>query len=178
MPNYIIIDVETPDEANTRISSISIHTLSEHTLSLAYSSLVNPEIPFDEFNINLTGITPEMVASAPTFPKVWEEIRPILDSGIVVAHFAEFDLSVLRKCLEAYGIKWKPSVPYLCTVMIGREVLPGIKHKLNVMCEYYGIELDHHKAESDSRACGEILLRYIDAGVDLERFISEFVFPG
>ena len=44
-------------------------------------------------------------------------------------------------------------------------MLPSIRHNLNVMCEYYGIELEHHKAESDSRACGEILLRYIDAGV-------------
>lgn len=177
MTKYIIIDIETPDKANTRISSICIHTLTINTIELSYSSLVNPEIPFDEFNVNLTGITTEMVASAPTFPQVWEEIRPVLDSGIIVGHFAEFDLSVIWSCLKAYGLSWKPSVQYLCTVKIGREVLPSIRHNLNVMCEYYGIELEHHKAESDSRACGEILLRYIDAGVDVEMFISEFAFP-
>lgn len=152
----------------------SIHTLTADKLEESYYSLVNPEIPFDDFNINLTGITPEMVAGAPTFPEVWEEIRPILDSGIVVAHFAEFDLSMLRSCLHAYSLSWKPTVRFLCTCKMGRELLPDIKHKLNVMCEYFGIELDHHKASSDCRACGEILLRFIEDGVDVERFISEY----
>ena len=174
MTKYIIIDTETPDEANTRISSISIHTLTADKLEESYYSLVNPEIPFDTFNINLTGITPEMVADAPTFPEVWEEIRPILDSGIVVAHFAEFDLGMLRSCLRAYNLSWKPTVRFLCTCKMGRELLPDIKHKLNVMCDYFGIPLDHHNASSDSRACGEILLRFIEDGVDVERFISEY----
>ena len=174
MTKYIIIDTETPDEANTRISSISIHTLTADKLEESYYSLVNPEIPFDTFNINLTGIAPEMVADAPTFPEVWEVIRPILDNGIIVAHFAEFDLGMLRSCLKAYGLEWKPKVQYLCTCKMGRELLPDIKHKLNVMCEYFGIPLDHHNASSDSRACGEILLRFIRDGVDVEKFISEY----
>ena len=174
MTKYIVIDTETPDEANTRISSISIHTLQGETIEETYTTLVNPEIPFDTFNINLTGITPEMVADAPTFPEVWEEIRPILDSGIVVAHFAEFDLGMLRSCLQAYNLSWKPTVRFLCTCKMGRELLPDIKHKLNVMCDYFGIPLDHHNASSDSRACGEILLRFIRDGVDVERFISEY----
>ena len=57
---------------------------------------------------------------------------------------------------------------------MGRELLPDIKHKLNVMCEYFGIPLDHHNASSDSRACGEILLRFMRDGVDVERFVSEY----
>jgi len=40
-----------------------------------------------------------------------------------------------------------------------------------VLREYGGIELDHHKADSDSRACAEILLRYLEAGADIRPFI-------
>ena len=45
---------------------------------------------------------------------------------------------------------------------MGRRLLPGISHRLNDLCAYYGIELDHHQADSDSRACAQILLRYME----------------
>ena len=54
---------------------------------------------------------------------------------------------------------------YVCTVRIGRKILPDISHRLNEMCKYYQIELDHRKADSDSRACAEILIRYMQSGV-------------
>lgn len=34
-----------------------------------------------------------------------------------------------------------------------------------------GICLDHHQADSDSRACAEILLRYMQAGAQPEQFV-------
>lgn len=46
---------------------------------------------------------------------------------------------------------------------------------LNVMCDQYGIALDHHKADSDARACAEILLRYMESGVDVSGYVKEFV---
>ena len=38
------------------------------------------------------------------------------------------------------------------------------------MCRYYCIELDHHQADSDSHACAEILLRYMQSGVRIAEF--------
>ena len=135
-----------------------------------YFSYVNPETFFDIFNIQLTGIDADTVADAPTFPQLWEKIEPTMSSGILVAHNAVFDLGVLKKCLRDYGIGWKTMVKYCCTVQIGRKAVPGISHKLNDLCEYFGIELDHHKADSDGHACALILLRYFVLGV-LERDI-------
>lgn len=54
---------------------------------------------------------------------------------------------------------------------MGRRLLPGMSHKLNVLCDHYGICLDHHKADSDSRACAAILLRYLVDGADIRQFI-------
>ena len=42
MTKYIIIDTKTPDEANTRISSISIHTLQGEEIE-AIQVLRSPE---------------------------------------------------------------------------------------------------------------------------------------
>lgn len=67
-----------------------------------YFTLVNPEQPFDWFNTKLTGISEESVAGAPTFPQLWEQIEPVMNSGILVAHNASFDMWVLRKWKEVH----------------------------------------------------------------------------
>ena len=55
-----------------------------------------------------------------------------------------------------------------------QRILPKMSYKLNALCDYYGIELDHHHAGSDSLACAEILLRYIEDGVDINQFIKTY----
>jgi len=171
---YIAFDVETPNRYNSRMSAIGISVIEDGEIVEEFYSLVDPEQPFDWFNTQLTGISEESVADAPTFPQLWEKIKPILSSGILAAHNASFDTGVLRRCLCDYGIDWCPSVKGLCTVTMGRSLLPGISHKLNDMCDYYGIDLNHHRADSDSHACAEILLRYLKSGAEPEKYIRTY----
>ena len=167
MERFIVFDVETPNLKNNRMSSIGVTLIEDKKIIGSYSSLINPETTFDKFNVDLTGINEDLVKDAPTFPEVWKKIQPFFDSGILVAHNAKFDLSVLKQCLNDYGIKWKDQVPYICTVQIGRKFYPNMSHKLNVMSEYFGIELNHHQADSDCNACAEILLNYMKDGIDV-----------
>ena len=174
MERFIVFDVETPNRFNNRISAIGITVIEDGEISDSFYSLVNPETHFDYFNTRLTGISEESVMYSPTFPDLWCQIEPIMASGILVAHNAVFDMGVLKKCLCDYNIDWKENAPYLCTVQMGRRLLPKMSHKLNVLCDYYGICLDHHKADSDSSACAEILLRYIESGADPSQFIKTY----
>lgn len=168
---YVAFDVETPNAANNRMSAIGITVIEGGRIVDEFAALVDPECHFDRFNVQLTGITPAMAAEAPTFPELWPVIGPVLSDGLLVAHNAPFDMGVLAKCLRAYGIPWRERADYACTCQMGRRCYPQFpNHKLNTMCEYLGIALDHHQAGSDSRACGELLLRYLDRGLDVERF--------
>ena len=171
---YIAFDVETPNRYNNRMSAIGIAVIEDGQIVDTFYSLVDPEQPFDWFNSVLTGINEETVFDAPSFPEVWEQIEPIMSSGILVAHNASFDMGVMRKCLDSYEIEWKPYVKGICTVTMGRSILPGISHKLNDLCDYYGICLNHHQADSDSQACAEILLRYIENGADPAKYIRTY----
>ena len=171
---YVVFDVETPNRYNSRMSAIGISIVEDGRIVGDYYSLVDPEQPFDWFNTVLTGINEETVFDAPTFPEVWREIEPLMSSGILVAHNAGFDMCVLRKCLDSYEIEWQPSVKGICTVVMGRSILPGISHKLNDLCDYYGICLNHHRADSDSRACAEILIRYLESGAVPENYIRTY----
>ncbi len=174
MYRYIVFDVETPNRYNNRMSAIGITVVENGAVAQEYYSLVNPECGFDFFNVNLTGIDEDLVQDSPDFPTLWQEIEPLMSSGILVAHNAVFDMGVLRHCLQDYGIEWKPYARYLCTVQVGRKHLPDMSRKLNCLCDYYGIQLDHHHAGSDSRAAAEILLRYAQEGVDLRQFIRTY----
>lgn len=174
MNRYIVFDVETPNRENSRMSAIGISVIENGCIVDSFFSYVDPEQPFDSFNTDLTGIDEDTVADAPTFPELWEQIEPLMASGMLVAHNAQFDMGVLRKCLQDYSIRWKLKAQAICTVLIGRSILPDISHKLNNMCSYYGICLDHHQADSDSRACAEILLRYMQDGTLVDRYVKEY----
>ena len=171
MAGFTVFDVETPNRMSNRISAIGITVIENGMITDEFYSLVNPETHFDYFNTQLTGISEETVRDAPTFPELWMQIEPLMSGGLLVPHNAVFDMNVLKKCLRDYEIKWKPYARYICTVQMGRRLLPGMSHKLNVLCDHYGICLDHHKADSDSRACAEILLRYQEDGADIRQFI-------
>lgn len=104
MAVYIVFDVETPNRANDRMSAIGITAIKDSKIVANYFSLVDPETHFDYFNTQLTDIDAEKVKNAPNFAELWKKIEPIMSKGILVAHNAVFDMSVLRSCLRSYGI--------------------------------------------------------------------------
>ena len=172
---YIAFDVETPNGANSRMSAVGIVTAEDGRIVDEFYSLVNPETWFAPFNIQLTGITPEMAEKAPTFEELWPALGPLLESGLLIAHNAPFDMGVLAKCLRAYCIDWRDTVWYACTCRMGRRVYPQLpNHKLDTLCAYLDIDLDHHQAGSDSRACAEILIDCLDRGAEIAAFRREY----
>lgn len=162
---FIVFDTETPNFRNNRMSAIGISVVEHGEITEEFCTLVNPEAEFDAFNIRLTGITPEAAEHAPTFPQLWEQIRPLFESGMLVAHNAPFDMGVLAKCLDAYSIHWRPWARYVCTVKFARTALPGMpNYKLNTLCDQLGIGLNHHNAGSDAHAAAELLIRCMQSG--------------
>ena len=170
---YIVFDVETPNSRNDRISSIGISVVENGKIIEEFYSLVNPEEEFNYFNIKLTGITPGMVEDAPTFAELWEKIGSIMESGILIAHNAPFDMGVLSKCLLHYGIETKEEFTYACTCRMAKKCMPFLpSHRLNNVSEHLGITLSHHDASSDSRAAAEILIHCMENGIDVSDFIK------
>ena len=173
---YVAFDVETPNSRNDRISAIGVVVVENGEQTTHFYTLVDPQTQFDAFNIRLTGITPRMVRGKPTFPVLWTLLRPLLEKGILCAHNAPFDLSVLGHCLRDYGIDWMPQRDYVCTCRMGRRLVPQLpNHRLDTMAAWLGLPLDHHNALSDTRACAGLLQYYLRQG-DLSAFRSRYDF--
>jgi len=157
MDNILFFDVETPDKHHTRICQIGIicDDLNGNTI-FCKSFLINPEIAFDEMNMQVHGITPKDVKDAPTFPDVWKEIGPYFKSSLLIAHNTPFDLAVLDKTLLYYKIPFDVA-NFLDTKEKASELHDIEDCKLDTLCSYFGVELlHHHDALADTRACREI----------------------
>ena len=160
---FTVFDVETPNAANDRMSAVGITLVEDRAVVGRFYSIVNPEERFDPFNIALTGITPAMAARSPTFPDLWETIRPYMEFGILCAHNAPFDMSVLSKCLVHYALPWRERTEYLCSCRFSRAVWPDLEnHRLDTLARFLGVSLCHHRADSDSEVCARILVRCLE----------------
>ena len=172
---FAVFDVETPNYNNDRISAIGVCIVEDDEIKLSKYWLCNPETYFNSFNIQLTGITPDDVADAMNFSELWEELLPLFDGRILIAHNAPFDMGVLAKCCKAYGISDLRYVPYACTVRMSKRAFPDLpNHKLNTVSDFLGIDLLHHRADSDTLACAKILLACMEQGVSVIPFINVY----
>ncbi|AUP77539.1 exonuclease domain-containing protein [Flavivirga eckloniae] len=148
---YTIIDVETTGEGN-KITEISIFKYDGSQIIDEFTSLVNPEIYIPVYITTLTGIDNAMVAKAPTFSEIAEDILAITEGAIFVAHSVNFDYNVIRNEFKAIDIDFRRKK--LCTVRLSRKLIPGHKsYSLGKICKALEIDIkDRHRARGDAEA--------------------------
>ena len=159
---FVAIDFETANARRNSACSLGVIQHEDGVYS-RQSWLIKPEpLEFTPFNIQIHGITPQMVRNAPTFEEVWQEFREVLESNIVVAHNAAFDMSVIRYSLDQYKLPY-PSIDYLCTLKLAQKALPGlINYKLPTVARQFGFDFRHHDALEDAMAAAEVLVHLLD----------------
>lgn len=157
MPDFVAIDFETANHyANSACSLAAVTVEGGTSVREAYTLIKPPFMRFDPMNVSIHGITEKEVAHKPTFDQLWGRIRAHLEGNIVIAHYAVFDMRVLRSMLKTYDLK-RPDMTYACTVEISRKVWPGLpNHKLDTMGDFLGISFQHHQALDDARTCAAI----------------------
>ncbi|HEY0668701.1 MAG TPA: exonuclease domain-containing protein, partial [Sphingobacteriaceae bacterium] len=99
---YAIVDIETTGghASSNGITEIAIIIHDGFTELSRFETLVNPEIPIPIYIRALTGITEEMVKSAPVFKDIAGEIYQLLHDKIFIAHNVNFDYSFLKHHLS------------------------------------------------------------------------------
>lgn len=150
------IDFETANENPASICSVGIASMEDGCILDTYASLIRPAANVSRFskrNIAVHGIYPSDVRDAPSFYDVYGEITDILEGSLVTAHNAAFDMNCLKAACLNCGLP-VPHLRYFDTVQLSRFVFPALdSHRLNIVCDYMHVELDHHKADSDAYGC-------------------------
>lgn len=156
---YAIVDLETtggiPESEAIIEMAIILH--DGNRITETYTTLVNPGKEIPPFISRLTGITNDMVASAPRFSDIADEVAGLLENRVFVAHNVMFDYSFLTHQLEKSGFKVEHKL--FCTCHSGRKLLPGHpSYSLGKLCRSLGIVLrGAHRAEADARATVSLL---------------------
>ena len=163
--DFVAFDFETASPKRNSACSLALTVVQNNQVVDELYSLINPKTQFSPFNIQIHGITPDMVQNAPTFSELWPHIANFFTADkLVVAHNAPFDCSVLNKTLTNLEMK-VPHFNVLDTVKTSKSLYANLgfkDNKLNTLCTNLGIDLrQHHNAMYDSRACAEILLNQL-----------------
>ena len=164
---FLALDFETATNEPTSACEIGVALVENGRVTASGGWLLKPpQWPaFNWRNVEVHGIQPADVATAPTFAELWPELtRWLAAAPTLVAHNASFDVRVLRAAL-AHDHLPVPGGQYACSVQFARRLWPRLtSHRLNSLCAHHGIGLErHHRAEDDARACAEITLRALDA---------------
>ncbi|MCM5678794.1 exonuclease domain-containing protein [Schlegelella sp. S2-27] len=158
------VDLETTGGTpnGDRITEVAVIQVDEGGVT-EWSSLVNPGMSIPPFVQGLTGITNEMVAGAPRFDQLADEIEARLRDRVFVAHNARFDHGFLKQEFLRLGRAFRPAV--VCTVKLSRRLFPQhARHNLDALVARHGLQVsDRHRALGDARAiwqfwqaaCGE-----------------------
>lgn len=176
---YCVIDVETTGRSPQwdHIIEVAALKISDGQEVGRFSSLVQPpSMPggtyVDEFIAALTGITDEMLESAPFAPDVLAEFASFVGDMPVVGHYVGFDINFLYDSFDRY-LDRPFSNDYIDSLRIARKLHPEMSHhRLEDLVDLFSItHNDAHRAMGDVEATAECFARLKDEA--LERYGSE-----
>lgn len=163
---FVVIDLETSGASastGSAITEIGAVKVCGGDVKGTFQTLINPHTPLSPFIVELTGITDQMLAEAPSV----ETILPILfeffgspEEVVFVAHNAPFDLSFLKAASALHGYIW-PDFRVLDTVKLARLVLTRedvANYQLGTLAQYFNTQVaPSHRALDDARATVDVL---------------------
>lgn len=158
--DYVVVDVETTGGRGEqhRITEIGAVRVRGGRMRQEFSTLVNPQRAIPANITRLTGISAAMVADAPYFADIADELAEFFDGAIFVAHNVEFDYGFVHREFRRIGRSLK--MPKLCTAQSMRRLYPGLRsYALANLCRHFDVPLEnHHRALCDARAAAELLI--------------------
>ncbi len=159
----VMLDFETTGlspEMGDRITEVAALRIVGGEIRERYVSLVNCGVRIPSFITQLTGITQQMVDTAPPSQRVVAELLDFIGGDMLAAHNASFD----DKFLKAEG--WRIGRPtghcgLVCSLKLSRRLFPGLpSYKLGKLSSSLGIQFrgTAHRAEADAEVAAEVLL--------------------
>ncbi len=163
----VFLDLETTGASagQDRITEVGLIEVDGGYFVREWSTLVNPGIPIPPLIQSLTGINDSMVATAPHFEDIAEELYEAIDGRMLIAHNARFDYGFLEH--EFSRIDQSFSAPVLCTVRLSRKLFPQhARHNLDTLISRHDIDCDaRHRALGDARVLWQLAQQWrVDPG--------------
>lgn len=158
---FVAVDIETTGcrPGTSSIIEIGAARIERGRIVDTLSALVRPTEPIPAVVERLTGITDQMVASAPTIGEVIGVFAAFAHGAVLLAHSHRFDLGFLD--YETELVTGTPfQRPILDTLCLARVLHPEIeRNNLRDLAAFYGVEqIPNHRALPDAVATAQVFL--------------------
>lgn len=157
--DYTVIDLETTGLSinDCEIIEMSAVKVRDNKIVDEYTTLVKPAYEIPDTITELTGITNELVADAPSIIEVLPDFIDFIGDDIVLGHnINSFDVNIIYDHAEDMGIAFTNDL--VDTLYFARCCdldLPD--HKQATLCKYFNVTNSHaHRSLYDCEACHEI----------------------
>ncbi len=158
-----VIDFETTGATpaqGARATEVAICLLEGGRIVDRYASLMNAGVRIPSFITQLTGITNNMIASAPPADTVMREAAAFVGARTMVAHNAAFDRQFWRSELAHCGLA--SANDFACTLLLSRRLYPDVpNHKLGTLAQWFDLPVSGraHRALADAEVAAHLLAR-------------------
>ena len=185
---FAVLDLETSGGSprlGAGITEIGVVKVRAGEVLGTFQSFVDPGHSLPYFITELTGITDEMLVSAPYIDEILPTLYEFLgsaDETVIVAHNSPFDLSFLKAAAVTHEIPW-PDYQTIDTARLARAVLDRdevINCKLSTLAQFFGAQTSpNHRALDDATATVDVLHGLIErlAGFEIYKFEEMRNFP-
>lgn len=162
--DIIVFDIETTGLSHTTERITEIGAVRLHNLEVVqeFNTFVNPQKHIPENITELTGITDEMVADAPSEAEAVRSFLEFCGDAPLIAHNADFDTSFIRTACERNKINYHN--PYIDSLKLCKAAIPNKKkYTLDAMANELGCgDFNHHRASDDAKMLAMIFIKLID----------------
>ena len=185
---FAVLDLETSGgspKSGAGITEIGVVKVRGGAVLGTFQSFVDPGHSLPPFITQLTGITDEMLLSAPFIDEVLPTLFEFLgspDETVLVAHNSPFDMSFLKAAALAHEFAW-PHYLTVDTARLARAVLDHdevVNCKLGTLAEFFNAHTSpNHRALDDALATVDVLHGIIErlAGHEVWTFEEMRNFP-
>ncbi len=112
----VFLDTETTGlDSSAEIVEISVLDSDGCVL---FESLVRSSQPIPRDASRIHHITDHMVATAPTWPIVWLQLRPHLIGRTIVIYNEEFDVRMMQQSHTRYRLPWRERLTTFCLMKL------------------------------------------------------------
>ena len=144
-----------------RVIEICAERVRGGSVEASIATLVRPE-PGVFGNAHIHGIDPADLEGAPTFAAIADQVEPLLEGAVVVAHAASWDVAFVEAELARAG-RARRVVHYLDSLTLARRAFPFPSHSLAALCRELGVRRDReHRAEDDVHALRAVFSRIVE----------------
>lgn len=158
---YVVFDTETTGlESNKdEIIEIGACKIVNGRIDETFSTFVKPSKRVPKEITELTGITNEMVADAPTINYVLPDFYKFCHGATLVGHNVSFDMGFVLNMAKKLSYNFNHNT--MDTIEMAKAKLKGLKnYKLGTVVEKLGIVLDNaHRAINDAVATAKVFIK-------------------